>query len=88
MVAEYAVRNAQALETLKQDHRVEVEHFPDDVVKALWKAADAVLAELEDVDDITGRTYRSFTAFRKNAIRYSPYGEEGYLRIRRMGAEG
>jgi len=88
MIAEYAVRNAQALEALKKDHRVEVEHFPDDVVKALWKAADAVLAELEGVDDITGRTYRSFVDFRKKAIRYSPYGEEGYLRIRRMGAEG
>ena len=87
MIAEYAVRNAQALETLKQDHRVEIEHFPDDVVKALWKATEAVLAELEGVDDITGRTYRSFIAFRKNAIRYSPYGEGGYLRIRRMGAE-
>jgi len=88
MIAEYAVRNPQALELLKQSHQVEVEHFPDDVIKALWRAANAVLAELEDVDDITGRTYRSFIAFRKNAIRYSPYGEGGYLQIRRMGAEG
>ncbi|MCE2509912.1 MAG: TRAP transporter substrate-binding protein [Alphaproteobacteria bacterium] len=88
MVAEYAVRNAMAMKTLKEEHQVEVEHFPDDVVKALWKAAQEVLAELEGVDDITGRTYRSFTNFRKYAMQYGPYGEAGYLRMRELGAAG
>ncbi|MEQ9042633.1 MAG: TRAP transporter substrate-binding protein [Alphaproteobacteria bacterium] len=86
MIAEYAVRNAMAMETLKKEYKVEVQHFPDDVVQALWKASQEVLAELEGVDDITGRTYRSFMNFRKHAIQYGSYGEAGYLKMRQMGA--
>lgn len=86
MLAEYAVRNAEAMKTLKKEYKVEIKHFPDDVVKALWKASNEVLAELEKVDDITGRTYRSFIAFRDAAMAYSPYAEGGYLRMRNENA--
>jgi len=86
MLAEYAVRNANALAALRKEHKIELSHFPDDVVDALGKAANAVLAELEGVDDITGRTYRSFMAFRDNATRYSAFAEEGYLRMRQRVA--
>lgn len=87
MLAEYAVRNATAMAVLKKEHKIELAHFPEDVVMALGRAAKDVLAELESVDDITGRTYRSFMAFREKTIRYSPYAEAGYLQMRQKVAD-
>jgi len=86
MLAEYAVRNANAMELLRKEHQVKIEHFPNDVIDALGKATNDVLAELENVDDITGRTYRSFMAFREKAIRYSAFAEGGYLQMRQRTA--
>jgi TRAP-type mannitol/chloroaromatic compound transport system substrate-binding protein len=82
MLAEYNRNNAGALRTLIEKHGVRLRRFPDDVMAALARASDEVLAELEGADDLTRRTYRSFTNFREAAISWSRLAEQGFLDMR------
>jgi TRAP-type mannitol/chloroaromatic compound transport system substrate-binding protein len=82
MLGEFNRRNAESLKVLIDQHGVKLQRFPDDVMAALGKAASDVLAELENADDLTKRTYQSFKSFRNEAIGWSKLAEQGYLDVR------
>jgi TRAP-type mannitol/chloroaromatic compound transport system substrate-binding protein len=82
MLAEYNRRNAESLKILIEKHGVQIRRFPSDVMTALGKASVEVLAELENADDLTRRTYHAFVGFRDAAIGWSKLAEQGYLDMR------
>ena len=43
MISEFAFRNAQALETLVDEHGVQLRTFPDDVMAALYESSKAAI---------------------------------------------
>ncbi len=82
MLGEFNQRNGTALKTLIDQHGVKLRRFPDDVTAAFGKASAEVLGELEAADDLTKRTYRSFRAFREEAVSWSRLSEQGFLDMR------
>jgi TRAP-type mannitol/chloroaromatic compound transport system substrate-binding protein len=88
MLGEFNSRNGESLRTLIDKHGVQLRHFPDDVMTALAKASETVLAELEGADDLTSRTYKSFKAFRAQAIGWSKLADQGFLDMRERLIKG
>jgi TRAP-type mannitol/chloroaromatic compound transport system substrate-binding protein len=82
MLSEFDRNNGTALKMLIERHGVRLHRFPDDVLTALSKASEEVLAELEGADDLTKRTYQSFRKFRDESIGWSQLAEQGYLDMR------
>ncbi|MEQ6887127.1 TRAP transporter substrate-binding protein [Halomonas sp. CS7] len=87
MTSEFAVRNAEALETLVDEHGVELRTFPEEVLVALHDAARQVLAEQVEKDEASRRVYDSYTVFQRKVRRFTDVGEFAYLKTReRVGA--
>ncbi|TDO06035.1 MULTISPECIES: TRAP transporter substrate-binding protein [Halomonas] len=87
MISEFALRNAEALETLVNEHGVELRRFPDDVLKALYVSSQQVLERQVAADEISRRVYDSYTAFQRKVQRFTEVGEFAYLKTReKVGA--
>jgi TRAP-type mannitol/chloroaromatic compound transport system substrate-binding protein len=64
VLAEFDMRNQEALKTLVEEHGVELRRFPDDVLEALEAHSSAVLDELAAEDATVARVYESYQRFR------------------------
>lgn len=82
MMAEYAARNQQALDTLVNEHGIQVVPFPDEVLDALRKTSDQVLEELVAGDAFARRVYDSYRAFRDKVAPYTAISDLAYLQVR------
>ncbi|HET8790626.1 MAG TPA: TRAP transporter substrate-binding protein [Modicisalibacter sp.] len=84
MIGEFTYRNAQALQTLVEDHDVQLRSLPDDVLKALAKASDEVLQEEAASDPDSAKIYESYRDFQKLVKRYTDVGDFAYLKTREL----
>ncbi|MDT8386717.1 MAG: TRAP transporter substrate-binding protein [Thiogranum sp.] len=82
MQTEYIARNNQALQTLVNEHDVEVRRLPDTVLERLRDLSADVVAELADKDPLARRVYESFETFRSQVIQWSNISERAYLNAR------
>jgi TRAP-type mannitol/chloroaromatic compound transport system substrate-binding protein len=82
MQAEYAARNAQALDALVREHGADLRQLPDDVLVALRRAADAVLDEMAGRDPLARRALDSMRAFRAQARAWGALSDEAYAAAR------
>ncbi len=74
--------NPEALHKLVAAHGTQVFQFPDDVMSAARKAADEVLDDLAQHDDITNRITRSFRETKDTQIEWSRVSSLPFLRAR------
>ena len=85
MYAEYNAKNAAALETLINKHKVKLRQMPDKVVMSLGSAASDIIAELRDHDDdLVKRITESFLVARKNSLEWNRLAEQGYMNARAL----
>ncbi|WP_282040520.1 TRAP transporter substrate-binding protein [Halomonas alimentaria] len=82
MISEFTFRNAQALETLVDEHGVELRSFPEDVMKALYEASQEVIAEQVENDADSKKVHDSYVAFQKLVRPSNDAGEFAYLKAR------
>ena len=82
MLTEYVARNNQALQTLVNEHHVDVRKLPDTVLDRLRDLSDQVVAEVAEKDDLSQRVYASFHAFRAQAMQWSDISTRAYLNAR------
>lgn len=82
MQSEYIARNQQALDTLVNEHGVQLHAWPDDVLAALRKTAGEVLEDIANSDPFTRRVYDSYLAFRAQTAPSSRLAEEHFLATR------
>ena len=82
MLSEFTARNAASLETLVNEHGVELRRLPDDVLAALKEASRAVLGEAAASDELAGRIHDSYMAFLESVREYHGYSEEAYVNAR------
>ncbi|QQD18231.1 TRAP transporter substrate-binding protein DctP [Spongiibacter nanhainus] len=82
MLDEYTARNNTALKELVDHHGVELRRFPDDVIRGLHKASDAYLKELAASDEMAGKVYESWQAFKEDAKEYHRISEKAYINAR------
>lgn len=82
MLAEYTARNNTALQTLVNEHKVELRQFPEDVMKRLKTLSDEVVMELAENDPLSRKIYDSFADFRQQAEAWHRVSEQAYLESR------
>ena len=82
MLDEYTARNNAALVELMNNPDVEIRRFPDDVLKALKKAADEYMQELVAEDEMTKKVYKSWKTFADGAKNYHHVSEQAYINAR------
>ena len=80
--AEFTARNAIALDTLVNEHGVEVRPLPDDVLRRLQEISVEVLDELAASDPLAGRIVGSYREFANSVIKYGRISEQAYSKSR------
>ena len=80
--AEFEVRNADALETLRTKHGVGLRKFHGPVLQAIGEAAGRVVGEAAADDPFSKKVFESFIGFRKKAIAWSKYTDLAFLDAR------
>ena len=86
MLADFTARNNQALQTLINEHHVELRRFPDAVLAKLRTLSEEVVAEVAAKDPLSRKVYDSFRTFREQAIAWHDISERAYLNARSGGA--
>ena len=82
MLAEFTARNNQALQTLVDEHGVDLRKFPDGVIAKLRELSDEVVAEVAEADPMSKKVYDSYRKFRDQAIAWHDLSERAYLNAR------
>jgi TRAP-type mannitol/chloroaromatic compound transport system substrate-binding protein len=82
MTADYTTQNHQALQTLKNKHKVEVLKLPDDALQILKTLSDEVVAEVAGKDKLSQKVYESFIAYRDQVEQWTEISELSYLQSR------
>jgi TRAP-type mannitol/chloroaromatic compound transport system substrate-binding protein len=88
MLDEFTARNNAALQELVEVHGVELRRLPDEVLLALAKASEEVLAELVAQDPMAAKINQSYTSFYKNVRAYHQISERAYINSRELTAPG
>ncbi|GAB6068735.1 TRAP transporter substrate-binding protein DctP [Methylothermus subterraneus] len=84
MQAELTARNQQALETLVNQHKVQLKALPDEVLKKLKALSEEVVAEIAAQDPLAGKVYESFRRFRSQVSAWSAISTQAFLRARSL----
>ncbi len=82
MLTEYIARNKDALDTLVNEHKVELRELPAEVIKKLAQLSEEVTAELGYADPLTRKIYDSYTNFYKKSRAWLDISERAYLNLR------
>lgn len=82
MLAEFNARNGDALNTLITEHDVQLRKFSPEIYAAFAAAAEEVLAEAGETDEMTGRIYQSFIDFRAKAMEWTGLSDQTYADMR------
>ena len=86
MLDEFTARNNAALQEFVEVHGVELRRLPDEVLLALAKASEEVLAELVAQDSMAAKINQSYTSFYKNVRAYHQISERAYINARELTA--
>jgi TRAP-type mannitol/chloroaromatic compound transport system substrate-binding protein len=82
MLAEFTARNNAALQTLINEHNVDVREFPKAVLDKLRVLSEKVVAEIADQDAMAAKVYESYRSFRKQVFAWHDISERAYLNVR------
>ncbi|ALM54388.1 TRAP transporter substrate-binding protein [Halomonas huangheensis] len=82
MISEFALRNAEALDTLVNEHDVQLRAFPEDVIKALYDSSQQVIQQQVDSDPPSAKIFESYQAFQQKVRGFTDVGEFAYLKAR------
>jgi len=84
MYSEFNANNAHALETLINEHGVELLRFSDDILETLAKVSAEVVADAANADELTKRVYDSFMAARRGSMRWGAISEQAFMNARSL----
>lgn len=79
---EYTLRNAEALDTLVNQHQVQLRKLPDDVLARLRELSADVLEETASRSDLNREIWDSMEAFRKKVWAKQALGEQAMYALR------
>ena len=79
---EFTARNNAALETLVNDHGVELRRLPDDVLARFAEIAEDVVAEAAGEDELDARILESYRSFLEKVRAYHAISEKAYILAR------
>ena len=82
MLDEYTARNNAALQSLVDEHGVQLRRLPDDVLLALWKGTQVALRNLVESDPMAAKVYASYRKFYRGVRNYHHISEQAYINAR------
>jgi TRAP-type mannitol/chloroaromatic compound transport system substrate-binding protein len=82
MLAEYTARNNAALQSLINEHHVDVREFPASVLARLRELSAEVVAEIAAGDAQSARVYESYRAFQRQVMAWHDISERAYMNVR------
>ena len=82
LLAEYTARNNTALQTLVNEHQVDVREFPRPVLDKLRIISEQVVAEIAARDALSAKVYESYQNFRQQVVAWHDISERTYLNVR------
>lgn len=83
----WAYNNANFFKTLKEEHKVDVREYPQDVIEALIEKSAETVAELGQVDEMAGEIYASYSDYLGKAVAFSAAAEVPFYRARARQAD-
>ncbi len=81
-LAEFNARNSEALDVLRNQHRIPMRKFANGVLQAVGEASGDVVAEAGATDAVSRKVYAHFMDFRKKSIAWSKRSEQAYANAR------
>lgn len=84
MFSEFNANNARALETLINEHDVELKRFDDAILAKLAEVSAEVVADAAKTDALTTRIYDSFMEARRGSIRWGEISEQAFMHARSL----
>lgn len=84
MLSQFEAKNLAALRILKEQHKVEVLPFPDDVMRNLRRFTKEVLEEESAHDPEFNKVYRAYQAFSAENDAWTVLSEAAYQKARTM----
>lgn len=82
MLDEFTASNNTALKTLVEEHGVQLRKLPDDVILALHKASDNIVAEFATSSPFAKKVHDSFVNFRADVSVWHAVSEKAYTDAR------
>ncbi|RUM50115.1 MAG: ABC transporter substrate-binding protein [Marinomonas sp.] len=82
MLDEFTALNNDALQTLVNEHNVDLRPFPEDVLKALKVASQETLEGVAASDEMSKKVYESFKAFLGKVSQWHDVSERAYINAR------
>ncbi|GGW92123.1 TRAP transporter substrate-binding protein [Alteromonas halophila] len=82
MLDEYTARNNNAMQTLIEEHGVQVRPLPDDVIRALRAATTRVMEKQAANDADFARIYKAYQSFYRDVAQYHALSEKAYYNNR------
>ncbi len=78
MLSEFEMKNAQALQTLKKEDKIELKVFPPEVLKALKKLSSETLEEEAAKDPMAKKVHEAFISFKRKFSQWAKLTEKAY----------
>lgn len=82
MLDEFTARNVGALATLKDEHKIEIRPFPDEVIAALRTTSLQVVTEQASQDPMMQKVFDAYRSFEKGVRGYHEISEDAYTKAR------
>lgn len=82
MLDEYTRRNAEALDTLVNEHQVQLRRLPDEVLERLRELSSEVLEDTANADPLNRQVWDSMQAFRDKVWAYHALSEQAMYALR------
>ena len=81
MLCEYIARNNDALQILKNKHKVKIRPYPKEVLEELYSISREVVKELSVKNDFAKEVYDSYTSFQEKTKDWNDISLKAYLDI-------
>ena len=83
-LAEFNTENMKSLKILREDKRIRILRFSDDLIRMFGKLSKEVLADIAAKDPLTRKVYDSYMSFLAGVMDWGELSETGYRDTRRL----
>jgi TRAP-type mannitol/chloroaromatic compound transport system substrate-binding protein len=83
-LAEFNTENVKSLKLLREDKRIKILRFSDDLIRTFGRLSKEVLADTATKDPLTRKVYDSYMAFLAGVMDWGELSETGYRDTRRL----
>lgn len=83
-LAEFNAENIKSVQLLRDNKRIKILRFNDELIKTFGKLSKEVLADTAAKDPLTRKVYDSYMAFHAGVMDWGELSETGYRDTRRL----